>query len=154
MVGLLIATIAVRKAVEGLRSDETRIEILIEDAIDGFNRTRLSPAIEPLAKNWHDESSGLGREDLKAVLINMFFTAIDPNTKAFRYRLQATKLEVSVTAEESAQLNLTLELYEVAAGNEELTWLFDVQSELALESDGWRIQQSTWQSREGGIPGK
>lgn len=154
LVVLLIATIGVRKVIEGLRSDETRIEILIEEAVDGFNRTRLSPAIKPLASNWHDQSSSIGREELKGALINMFFTAIDPNTKAFLYRLEAPKLEVLVTGDESAELKLTLELYEVSAASEKLTWLFDVQSELALSSEGWRIQSSNWQSREGGLPGK
>jgi len=135
-------------------SDETRIRWLFEDAVEGFNATRLSPSVRPLAAGFVDETTGFTREDVEAVLVGAFFRAKDPETRAFLYRLEHDELTVERTEDEPdvARLTARLELFEGSDPERPPVWVWRLDAELAESDEGWRIEVSRWESEQGAMP--
>lgn len=140
----------VRAVVRALASDETKIRWVVEDMADGFNRTRMSPVLGGLSRDFLDETWGADRELVHAGLARMFFQEKDPDTKRFLFRVEIPKDELGIEIEgESAEMNLVATFYEVHGAVEKLAWKARMKASFVKTEDGWKIRRSESTSLEG-----
>ncbi len=134
-----------------LRSPEDWIRSRLEDAQDGFNASRLSPCMALLAPEFVDETSGFQREDLKAVLVHVFFDEIDPATKAFRFRVAFDDVRIAVQ-EQTAEVTFTVRLAERDGEAWREAWTFRLDGEFFDGAGGWALERARFRTLGGDLP--
>jgi hypothetical protein len=79
-----------------LASPEQALRWQLEDMLDGFNAPRVGPMIGGFHTDFRDESSGIGREDLKSALAYLVLTHKDPATKDWNLEVELPDESISI----------------------------------------------------------
>lgn len=154
---LLVVGAALLVAVYFLRnffaSDETRIRWRIESMMEGFNETRLSPAMQGIGAEWRDESRRVDRARLADALRYLFFNEKDPQTRAFPYRAELVPdtllIEFEDTDRSRARVDFEARFLMLNASEWEPTWRVRVRGSIEEhENLGWQLQQSSHETLE------
>ena len=142
-----------RAIVRALASDETKIRGLVQDMVDGFNRTRMDPILVAFAEGFHDETSGADRPSVREALGYLFLTAKDPETKGFPYRVEVEieKLAVDRSAPDSkaADCDLRARFFDVRGHESTLAWEIAIASHWTHGEYGWRIASTRYDTKSG-----
>lgn len=150
LIGLLLAG---RFLYLAFASDETRIRWKIERMADGFNDTRSNPCMEGLAKEYVDSPSGADRELVHQALVHLFFTAKDPETKKFLYRVEIPEEEVKTSVADgepdTATLDALARFHEVRGDMHTLAWEIRFQGDLVEGEDGWQFVRTRHETLAG-----
>jgi methionine-rich copper-binding protein CopC len=143
LIALAIAWFAGRALVHALVSDETLIRWKLEDACEGFNRTRMSPILDFIAHDFVEQSSGAHRDDLRAGVASVFFTAKDPETKKFPYVAvvvpDTLTIDLDPAARGRARLRCTIRITDMRGGSERIAWEFKLDGTVVKGDDGWQL---------------
>jgi hypothetical protein len=143
LIALAVLWIGGRALVHALASDETLIRWKLEDACDGFDRTRMSPILDFLAPSFVDERSGAHRDDVRAYVAGLFFTEKDPKTRAFPYRAEIVPdtlaIEVDPSTKATAHLRCTIRVTDTREGGSRVAQEARLTGELAKSGDGWQL---------------
>jgi len=135
-------------------SDETRIRWVVDEMVEGFNETIMNPILAGLAKDYRDETYNTSRDDLRAAAASVFFTAKDPETRAFPYRItwQAERIDVVAAAgDQPARANATLELtfHLKERGVESVVWRVRAPAVFEEREGEWVIVRTTAETIDG-----
>ncbi|MCY2958815.1 MAG: hypothetical protein NTY35_01520 [Planctomycetota bacterium] len=151
VLGLLAA--GVRMLVLKLASDATKIRWAIQDAAEGFSEARMDPVLAVLAREFRDETSGFGREDLRGALAGAFFGEKDPETKGFPYRCEiadeAIQIEVVKGEPDRATVSFPGKLVDARGGTRREAWSFQVEGRMEERPEGWCFMTTTHETLEG-----
>jgi hypothetical protein len=150
---LALAWIGGRALIEGLRSDEAKIQAKLEAACAGFGDARMNPILDFLARDFVDETSGFHREDIRAAIAGAFFSEKDPETKGFPYRAtvvpDALVIEAGKPAAESAEVRFTIRITDTRGGTERVAWEFALKGVMTKGDDGWQLVRASHQTASG-----
>ena len=152
LAGAVVLFLLGRAIVRALVSDETKIRWLVEDMREGFDETRMDPILVAFAENFRDESSGADRADVRQALASVFFTAKDPETKAFPYRveIEIPKLAIDSDAEPpTAECDLEARFFDSRDEKEEPVWEVSIVSRWTRGEYGWRIASTRHETKSG-----
>ena len=141
-----------RALVRSFASDETRIRWLVEDMADGFDRTRMDPILAGIADDFRDKTSGCDRQELRQAIAYLFFTAKDPATKRFPYRVEARLERLSIDRggdDPSAECEVDARFLERLGDQESEAWRISLTARLQRGAAGWRIRSASWVTRAG-----
>lgn len=150
---LAVLFFAGRAVGRALVSDETKIERLVDDMIEGFNETDNDQVREGLDVNFLDEAYGVDRELVRLALAHLFFEAKDPATKKFLYHAEHTLGPIAITENESGAKSATTDL-EVAFSKRkgdalEPAWKIRVHATLEKKEGRWRFFRTTTSTLSG-----
>jgi hypothetical protein len=137
-----------RAIVRGLASDETKIRRVVEQMADGFDRTRMDPVLEGLARDFEDETSGATRQELREALAYLFFEAVDKHTKRFAYRVEVEIQRITVEGT-NAVCELNARFLRVGDAGESPAWEIAVTASFTRGDDGWRIRRTRHTTKSG-----
>lgn len=150
---LLALVFGVRAIVRALASDETKIRWRIEEMAEGFNDTRMNPILAGLAQDFVDETTGARKDDARAGLAQLFLQRKDPQTKQFPYRARVPEEQLTLSVQpgepRTAAAQFVLECEESHGEAWSPAWKAKVRAELALDSSGWRITGTHFETIEG-----
>lgn len=153
LVALAVVWLAGRAIYRALASDETKIRWKIEDARQGFENTRMDPILDLFTRDYHDESLGFTRDDLRAGLASVFFQEKDPTTKGFPFRAEIPaedlSIEVGADGAKTARVKMRVKITDTRKGESAAAWEFRVDAKLTDGDDGWRITQSSNETLRG-----
>jgi len=153
LIAVAVAWLGGRALVWALASDETQIRWKLEDACEAFGETRMQPILDFLARDFVDEMSGYQRDDVRAAVASVFFTAKDPQTKKFPYRAEVVEGTLAIAmdpaAEDRATLKGTILVTDTTGGGERKAWEFQLNGELVDGDDGWQLVRTTHDTSEG-----
>jgi hypothetical protein len=139
VLGLLAA--GARWLVHALTSDETKIRVAIEEACEGFGDKRMDPILAVLARDFRDETSGFGREDVRGAVAGAFFGEKDPETKGFPFRCeidpQAIEIQLVKGDPDRATVALTGTVVDLRGGTRREAWSFQLTGRMEERDDGW-----------------
>ena len=155
-----ILAVAVVLAVAGyaifraMASDETRIRWLIEDTIEAFNNSRAGGTVEGLDEGYREETAKLTRDEVKLIVLRLFFQERDAQTKDFRFRVEPGKLEVKLdpAAPLKASFTLVVEFRELRGGTYEPGWTAEIDASLEKKEGEWKIVTSRHKTLSGKRP--
>jgi hypothetical protein len=123
-----------------MASDEARIRWRIDDALADFNDGRVRAA-DALAPTFTDETSGLGREDVRGAIAFVVLRRPGPGGR-FGYRLEpAAEPELQV-GEGTATVTLRLRLHDVRTDPPRLLWELEIEGELRRDDGDWQFTRS------------
>lgn len=150
LVALLVATVALRNL---FASEETRIRWRIESMMEGFNDTRLAPAMQGIGADWRDRTRRVDRTLLADGLRYLFFNEKDPQTKRFPYRVELDRetLAIEFAPDDRTRAEVTFEArFEALADGEWTpTWRLRVSTSMHKhENLGWQLQESEHETLE------
>lgn len=136
-----------------LASEETRIRWRIEAMMNGFNDTRLSPALSGVGAEWRDRTRRVDRQRLADGLRYLFFQEKDPDTKRFPYRVELEPgtlvIEVDPTTRTRAEVAFEARFLALSRGEWRPTWRVRVRTEMHKhENLGWQMQESEHETLE------
>jgi hypothetical protein len=153
VVGLL--AVAIRSLVLALTSEETKIRWAIQDAADGFRDARMDPILTVLTREFRDETSGFGREDLRAALAGAFFGEKDPKTKSFPYRCEIAddSIHVVLTPGEPARASVTFpgQIVDTRNDSRREAWSFTVEGQMEVRGGSWCFVTTTHATVAGSV---
>ena len=147
LIGLSALALVVQRACVALASEETKIRWRLERMERGFNEAQLAACLKGIADDWRHADSGLGRAELADALRATFMQEIDPESRAFRYRValdrETLAIELEPGREDRARVQLELAFEILERGAWTPTWRARVEAELARDEElGWRAEQS------------
>jgi len=152
---ILIVTVAiglialgVQRLMRALATPEEAIQSQLEEMVEGFNETRMRSVIGGFASSYVDEGSGVERTDIMRILAHLFFTELDPETKAFRLRAELPPAELTITVDEAhpetrASATFRVVFTDTFKGETSLYWDARVTAEFLRDVDGWNITRTT-----------
>ena len=145
---------AALKGCQALRSPEEVILAKLDDAVEGFNETRLGPVMDLFERDFVESNKGYTRELIKSGVIAAFFREVDPQTKEFLYRALINEVEIVVDEdEENASANLQVDLQKLRLGEWVVVWAFDMEGQLKVtEYDGWQFYSGRVETVAGDRP--
>lgn len=151
LAGALLLFLVGRAIVRALVSDETKIRWTVEDMRDGFDKTRMDPILVAFAEDFRDDTSGADRADVRQALAYLFFSAKDPETKGFPYRveIEITKLAIEDSDPPAADCDLDARFLDLRAGAEEPAWEIAIHSRWTRGEYGWRIKSTRYETKSG-----
>jgi hypothetical protein len=139
--------LAIRSLVHALASDETKIRWRLEEMVTGFNERHLAPIMEGFAPEFRDAGTGATRDQLKEILIYLFFQHFDAKTGRFLLRAELVPEDLSVTVQDgsprAASLALHARFLELHNDGEELFWDAHIEGTLEKKDDGWQWVRTT-----------
>lgn len=148
LAALLVAVFALRQV---LASDQTRIRWRIESMMEGFNDTRLAPAMQGIGADWRDRTRRVDRARLADGLRYLFFNEKDPETRGFPYRVELERdtLEIELQPQNRAQVRFVARFSFLTQGRWEPTWRLRVSTTMHKhENLGWQLQESEHETLE------
>jgi len=151
LAGALLLLLVGRAIVRALVSDETKIRWAIEDMREGFDETRMDPILVAFDERFHDETSGADRADVRQALAYLFFSAKDPETKGFPYRVEidVTKLAIDDSDPPAAECDLDARFLDFRGGEEKPAWEIAIHSRWTRGEYGWRIASTRYETKSG-----
>ncbi len=153
LMALALLWLGGRALLDTFASDETKIRDAIEDARDGFDRTRMDPVLALLAGDFEDETSTYRREDLRAGLAAVFFQAKDPATKRFPFRAVIDPDSVTIAVQpgepKSAQVSIPLAIHDVRGGGDRVAWRVQIEAGFEERDGDWKLVRTRHTTREG-----
>lgn len=153
LVVLGLLAVGVRWLIRTLSSDETKIRVAIEEACEGFGEKRMDPILSVLARDFRDETSGFGREDVRGAVAAAFFGEKDPETKSFPFRCeidpQAIEIELVKGDPDSATVAFPGTVVDVRGGGRREAWSFRLTGRMEEREDGWCLVTAEHQTLEG-----
>lgn len=143
LVAAVVIFFAGRAVGRALVSDETKIQRLVAEMVEGFNETRMDPVRDGLDLNFLDETYGADRELVRMALAHLFFGSNDPVTKKFLYQAEHTVGPVTITKDADGTPHATTDV-EIAFSKRkgdvlEPTWKIRVHATLEKRDGGWRF---------------
>jgi hypothetical protein len=145
-IALGLVGLGVQRFLRSLASPQESIGWQLEEMVEGFNATRMRPVIGGFAKSYVDEGTGVDRQDMMRILAGLFFTEIDPDTKAFRLHATLPVEDFVVTLDETnatlASASFRLVFTDTFKGATTLYWDASVTVQLLQDVDGWAITSS------------
>ena len=153
LVGVSVLLIGGRAVLRALASDETKIQLKLEEACEGFSDARMNPILEFLARDYVDETSGFHRDDVRGAVAAAFFQEKDPTTKKFPFRASVVpdtlKIEVDKYGSKSAKITFVVRITDTKGGQERNAWEFSVDGTMKDGDDGWQLATSSHDTRSG-----
>ncbi|MBN1419472.1 MAG: hypothetical protein JXP34_11890 [Planctomycetes bacterium] len=138
---------------QALVSEETRIRRLLHGMERAFNNEKAGPVMDGLADGFREETSGLGKEEIRALLSHSILTMRDPVTQDFIYRVALPKddLHISMNAEDpkKAEATVRARFEEVHGENRRLVWDVEIDAALQKGDEGWQVARSRYRTLEG-----
>ncbi len=149
LIAAALALLGVMELRQWLASPETKIRWRIEQMVGGFNDAHLAPCLKGVAESWWDEGGRVDREELADALRYLFLQERDPQTKAFRFRVELEEGPATTLDPEDGSLAraaLLARFDRLARGEWSPTWRVRIEAELAEDEEhGWQV---TWTERE------
>lgn len=153
---LVCAVAVVGLAIHWLRlalmSDEARIQALLQDMANGFNRSRAGAAVEGLADDFREETSSADRQTILQVLRVLFLRERDSKTKEFLYRVQLPTEELKIEVlpdQRKANVDLVASFFKLHGEEEQLTWEVRINGDLEKGEEGWQIKRCRHETVQG-----
>lgn len=154
---ILLIALALYLGIQGLRtffaSPEKRIRWRIESMMEGFNDTRLAPAMQGIGAEWRDRTRRVERARLADGLRYLFLNEKDPETKAFPYRveLDPDTFAVEFPSADRTRADVRFEaLFEALANGEWTpTWRLRISTSMQEhENLGWQMHETEHETLE------
>ncbi len=153
LAGLVLTFLAGRAVIRGMASEETKIRWLVQEEVEAFNATSISGCMEVFASEYQETTTGLYRADLQRVLLYVFQTFRDRDSREFLYHLVAPDELVDVVLRDQEETKAEADFKVVLSERGEPVWSIRVQAELFRGEDGWRFVSSRHSTVEGARPG-
>lgn len=132
--------------------DEDRIRGLFAAEASHFNACRALSVLDSFASDYRDDTTGLGRQELRAGLLWLFQNRRDPATRRFAYRLEVDEeLPVAVDGDR-AQATLRFRLHEGQDPDPRVRWEAEVTAGLERRDGRWSIVGSRHRTLQGRPP--
>ncbi len=146
----VVAVLALRQA---LASEETRIRWRLESMMEGFNDTRLAPAMQGIGADWRDRTRRVDRPRLADGLRYLFLNEKDPATKRFPYRVELDRdtLAIELSPDDRTRAQVTFEalFHALKDGQWTPTWRLRISTSMHKhENLGWQLQESEHETLE------
>lgn len=154
VVVLVLAFFVGRTLYRSFAGEETRIRWLLQDEAAAFNGSSILTVLDSFAPRFRDETTGFGRDELRAALQYAFQSRRDPETKRFLHRVELPedRMRIEVVGE-SARAVFDLRLHEGLDEAERMVWEVRVHADLEKEEGEWRVVGSRHETLRGSRPG-
>jgi len=140
------------QAWHALQSPEDLIQGKLDDAVEAFNDTHLGPCMELFSPDFAETPHGYTKEDVKSGIVSAFFSEVDPETKAFLYRVSISEVEIEA-GEDGADASLLVRLMQRRGDDWELAWNFRLEGRLVEEDrGGWQFLRAAVETVDGRRP--
>jgi hypothetical protein len=140
---LAVVWLGGRALVHALVSDETQIRWKLEAACEGFNEERMNPILDFLAPDFIEESHGARRQDVRAGVASVFFSAKDPQTKEFPYVAivvpETLTVDFDTGDEDKARLRCSIRITDTRGDEDRIAWEFKLDGTVVDGDDGWQL---------------
>ncbi len=144
--GLLVLALASLTMMGGralyryLASPQTKIRWRLEEMVGGFNAMRARPVLDGVAADFVDQSAGITREDLHALLAWMFLNEIDEHGEFLWNAVFDPKETVIELAADkcSAKLDCRVRIFRRRGGTPQMDWDARIAGRFSLGEEGWQ----------------
>jgi len=138
---------------QALVSEETRIRRLLHGMERDFNKEKAGAVADGLSDEFREETVGLGKEEIRAILVQGILTMRDPATKSFAYRVTLSKddLRISLSPEDpkKAEVAVRARFDEVRGGKRKLAWEVEIDAALKKGDGGWKVVRARHRTIDG-----
>jgi hypothetical protein len=149
---LAVAFFAGRAVYYAMAGDETKIRRLFAGEAAAFNDCAGLSILESFAPEWHDETLGVSRPELRGGLLWLFQNRRDAPSRRFLYRVELPDDHPVEVAGDRATATLPLQLFEGLDEQQRVVWELRVQAELERRDGDWRVVRSRHETVRGAPP--
>lgn len=143
LIALAVVWLGGRALVQALVSEETKIRWRLEEACEGFTNERMGPILDFLAQDFVEESHGAHRQDVRAGVASVFFSAKDPETKDFPYVAivvpDTLAVDFDTGDEDKARLRCSIRITDTRGNEDRIAWEFKLDGMMIDGDDGWQL---------------
>lgn len=156
-IGLLFVVVALvliggRAILRALASDEDRIRRKLDEACEGFGDARMDPILAFLSRDFADETSGFGRDDVRGAVAAAFFQEKDPTTRGFPFRASYAPESLAIALDQggarTGQISFVVTVTDTR-GQGRTAWEFKVDGTVREGEDGWQLARCSHDTRSG-----
>ncbi len=135
-------------------SDETKIRWQIEAAVESFNSCRGGACAAILSEKYRDDTSGATRDSVRKFLLPIFLRKQNKQGGLFLYpvRIPQEDLEINVTADAEAKVDLRIEFHKLETEGEAPVWELKIAAVFNKEDGEWLAQRTSFEILSGKQP--
>lgn len=152
VIGVAVGVLLVYLGFRLLRSDESRIREMLDAMASGFNEGSPAQALSGLDESYVEETTKIKRDEVKAILTSLYFTARDEATKEFRYRVEVSGVGVTVEPDgKRGASRFEAQFSELRSKTLRPVWRVEIEAALEKRGD-WKVISSRHTSISGKRP--
>ena len=126
--------------------EEARIRRLLRGMERDFNRERAGACTDGLADDFREETAGLGKEEIRQILLQAILSERDPETKSFRYRVRLAddgiRIRMDPEGGKKAEATVRARFDELRGEKRTLIWEVEIDGLLEKGDEGWNVKRS------------
>ena len=135
--------------------EETRIRQLIETMVEAFNDRDAGDCAAGLADDFREETVRLGKPEIHALLVYLFFARRDPRTGEAPYRIEVPPESLRTTlgpGDDEAKVEFIARFLEDRGKGARPVWEAAISAEVVKVDGEWKVKRSSHESASGKRP--
>jgi len=135
--------------------EETRIRQLMETMVEAFNDRDAGDCAAGLADDFREETVKLGKPEVHALLVHLFFAQRDSRTGEVPYRIEVPPESLRVTLGPGggeAKVELIARFLEDRGKGARPVWEAAISADIVKVDGEWRVKRSSHESASGKRP--